>query len=103
MQLPQAMYDICANFDRHFKDDILNDEDWIDFAIHRLNHSQKTEAINFLEAILSEPLSDKNLEDVWFNSCARFGFEPNTAYREIFNEMRRRLKGEKPSFSLQPD
>lgn len=103
MQPPQAMYDICAMFDRHFKDDIPDDKDWIDFAVYKLNVDQKVEAIDFLDAILSGPLSDNNLEDIWFNSCARIGFEPNTAYRVIFEEMRRRLKGEKATFRLSPN
>ncbi|MBI1867665.1 MAG: hypothetical protein HYS06_05145 [Methylocystis sp.] len=82
------------------EDDIPQGQDMISFAINRLDEREKAEARAFLDQILGQSLSDKELSDIWFRGGARIGFMDESHYRMILDEMRRRLAGAPASFEF---
>lgn len=100
MIIPKAFKDACVWFMSDIEEDIPRGQDMIGFAIDRLDEREKAEARAFLDQILSQDLSDKELSDIWFRGGARIGVVDESHYRVILDEMRRRLAGEAPNFKF---
>lgn len=100
MNIPKALSDACVWFLRDLEEDIPPNQDWIDYAIGHLSNTEKAEAAAFLDELLDSSLSDQELKDIWFEAEARIGFMDESHYRVIFDEMRRRMKGEVPQLKF---
>jgi formate dehydrogenase maturation protein FdhE len=100
MNVPKGFKKICSWLMVEIEEDIPKDQDMIAFAIEQLDDYEREEAKQFLNYVLSQKTSDKELIDIWFHSGARLGFVDEAHYRPVLEEIRRRLAGDAPSFRL---
>jgi hypothetical protein len=82
---------MCVWFMSDMAEDVRDGQDMIDFALARLTDGERRDSKAFLEEILGEGLSDRDLIDIWFLAGARIGFVDDADYRKVLRKMLNRL------------
>jgi hypothetical protein len=100
MIAPKGFEKMCSWLMVEIEEEIPKDQDMIAFAIQQLDDCERKETKLFLDDVLGQKISDKELIDIWFRAGARLGFVDEAHYRPILEEIRRRLAGDAPSFKL---
>lgn len=91
--IPEAFSDMAVWFMFEVEGDIPAGQDYVAYAIGHLDDRQKTDAERFIDGLLRQELSDRELSDIWFRAGARMGFVNESDYRAVLTEIQRRLLG----------
>ncbi|WP_036296806.1 hypothetical protein [Methylosinus sp. PW1] len=94
MNIPEAFSDLAEWLMFEVEEDIPEGQDYVAYAIGHLDESQKMGAERFIDGLLRQELSDRELIDIWFRAGARMGFAKDADYRVVLIEVLHRLRGD---------
>jgi phosphoserine phosphatase len=91
MQIPDDFRQLCLWFYQGSRDDFATYEEWIAYAVARVDGRQKEVIKKFLDELLSARHSDEEIAQTWRNSGPDYDFSKG-GHRVFLIEVRRILE-----------